>query len=67
MLPPWIRGSDKVALDIYLTSFEQVCNQCGIEDDVLIATIFKSKADCELTSILQDRGPEENGSFEQIS
>jgi hypothetical protein len=66
LLPPWVKGGDKIALDDYLTRFELVCHQHNFGDDSTIASLFMAKPDSELALILQDMAATETTSFVKI-
>jgi hypothetical protein len=67
LLPSWVKGGDKIALDDHLSRFEFVCRQNNFTDDGAMAALFMAKADHELTIVLQDMTLEETGSFAKIT
>jgi hypothetical protein len=66
MLPRWLKGGDKIALDNYLLKFAEVCTQCGYTDDAIRATLFVANADQELTKVLNDLKSSMSSCYEKI-
>jgi hypothetical protein len=66
LLPPWVKGGDKIALDDYLSRFELVCKQHNFGDDSTMVSLFMAKSDSELTLVLQDMSVTETSSFSKI-
>jgi hypothetical protein len=66
MLPRWLKGGDKIALDNYLQKLAEVCTQCSYTDDAIRATLFVANADQELIKVLNDLKSIVSSSYEKI-